>query len=122
MEEKKNPERLEYTVEEYKTERKRGTIFAFLGLILMVMALSVFVLIYEAKILPPSFAGRVFCSAFLVLGLGIAMNGLVMISAANIKLERSIKEDVNELGKLVDEVKEETEKARKDNKGEEPKR
>lgn len=49
------------------------------------------------------------------------MNGLVMISAANIKLERSIEEDVNELGKLVDEVKEETEKARKDNKGEEPK-
>lgn len=122
MEEKKNPERLEYTVEEYKTERKRGTIFAFLGLILMVMALSVFVLIYMVKILPPSFAGRVFCSAFLVLGLGIAMNGLVMISAANIKLERSIEEDVNELGKLVDEVKEETEKARKDNKGEEPKR
>jgi len=113
MEEKKNPERLEYTVEEYKTERKRGTIFAFWGLILMVMALSVFVLIYEAKILPPSFAGRVFCSAFLVLGLGIAMNGLVMISAANIKLERSIEEDVNELGKLVDEVKEEAEKAGK---------
>lgn len=113
MEEKKNPARLEYTVEEYKTERKRGTIFAFLGLILMVMALSVFVLIYEAKILPPSFAGRVFCSAFLVLGLGIAMNGLVMISAANIKLERSIEEDVNELGKLVDEVKEEAEKAGK---------
>lgn len=113
MEEKKNPERLEYTVEEYKTERKRGTIFAFLGLILMVMALSVFVLIYEAKILLPSFAGRVFCSAFLVLGLGIAMNGLVMISAANIKLERSIEEDVNELGKLVDEVKEEAEKAGK---------
>lgn len=122
MEDKKNPERLEYTKEEYKTERKRGTIFAFLGLILMVMALSVFVLIYMVKILPPSFSGRVFCSAFLVLGLGIAMNGLVMISAANIKLERSIEEDVNELGKLVDEVKEETEKARKDNKGEEPKR
>lgn len=122
MEEKKNPERLDYTKEEYKTERKRGTIFAFLGLILMVMALSVFVLICVVKVLPPSFAGRVFCSAFLVLGLGIAMNGLVMISAADIKLERSIGEDVNELGKLVDEVKEETEKARKDNKGEEPKR
>ena len=35
MEEKKNPERLDYTKEEYKTERKRGTIFAFLGLILI---------------------------------------------------------------------------------------
>lgn len=42
------------------------------------------------------------------------MNGLVMISAADIKLERSIEEDVNELGKLVDEVKEEAEKAGKE--------
>ena len=109
MEENKKPERLDYTKEEYKTERKRGTIFAIFVLILMVMALSVFVLIYIVKILPPSFAGRVFCSAFLVLGLGIAMNGLVMISAADIKLERSMAEDVNELGKLVDEVKEEAE-------------
>ena len=109
MEDKKNPERLEYTKEEYKTERKRGTIFAFLGLILMVMALSVFVLIYEAKILPPSFAGRVFCSAFLVLGLGIAMNGLVMISAANIKLERSIEEEDNHHGKLDHQLKQEAE-------------
>ncbi len=122
MEEKKNPERFDYTVEEYKTERESGTFLAFLGLFLMVIALSVFASIYVVKILPPSFAGRVFGSAFLVFGLGIAFDGLVMISAANIKLERSIKEDVNELGKLVDEVKEETEKARKDNKGEEPKR
>lgn len=113
MEEKKNPERFDYTVEEYKTERERGTFLAFLGLFLMVIALSVFASIYVVKILPPSFAGRVFGSAFLVLGLGIAMNGLVMISAANIKLERSIEEDVNELGKLVDEVKEEAEKAGK---------
>ena len=111
MEEKKNPERLDYTKEEYKTERKRGTIFAFLGLILVVIALSVFVLIHVVKVLPPSLAGRVCYSGFLVFGIGIAMNGLVMISVADIKLGRSIEEDVNELGKLVDEVKEEAEKA-----------
>lgn len=113
MEENKKPERLDYTKEEYKTERKRGTIFAFLGLILMLIALSVFVLIHVVKVLPPSLAGRVCYSGFLVFGIGIAMNGLVMISAADIKLERSMAEDVNELGKLVDEVKEESEKAGK---------
>lgn len=110
MEENKKPERLDYTKEEYKTERKRGAIFAIFGLILMVIALSVFVLIHEVKVLPPSLAGRVCYSGFLVFGIGIAMNGLVMISAADIKLERSIGEDVNELGKLVDEVKGEEEK------------
>lgn len=107
MLENKKPERLDYTKEEYKTERKRGTIFAIFGLILMAIALSVFVLIHVVKVLPPSFAGRVCYSAFLVFGIGIAMNGLVMISAADIKLERSMAEDVNELGKLVDEVKKE---------------
>lgn len=100
---------------EYETERESGTFLAFLGLFLIVIALSVFALIY-VKILPPSFAGRVFGSAFLVFGLGIAFDGAVMISVANIKLEKSMEEDVNELGKLVDEVKGEVEKAQSENK------
>lgn len=114
MEDKKNPERLEYTVEEYKTERKKGKIFSVFGLILMVIAVSVFVLAHEVKVIPPNLAVRVCYSGFLFLGLVISMNGLVMIQTTNIKLERSMAENVNELGKLVDEVKEEMEKARKE--------
>lgn len=82
-------EKLEYTEDEFATERKRGKIFSILGLVLMVIALCVFVMVYETKIIPPNLAARVCYSGFLFLGMVIAMNGLVMIQAANIRLERS---------------------------------
>lgn len=115
MEEKKK-QRFEYTTEEYKTERKRGNIFSVFGLILVVIAVSVFVFAHEVKVIPPNLAVRVCYVGFLFFGLVIVMNGLVMIQAANIRLERSMAENVNELGKLVDEVKEEAENAQSENK------
>lgn len=112
MEEKKKPERLEYTIEEYKTERKRGKRFLILGLVIIAVAVLGFAIGYETKIIPLKRLVYWDWFGFVMPGMIIAMNGFVMILAANIKLERSIGEDVNELGELVDAVKKEVEEGK----------
>ena len=92
MEYKKIPERFEYTKEEYKTERKTGKNFLILGLVLMVIAVSAYVVACEVKVISPNLAVRVCYIGFLSFGLVIAI-WIDKDFSTNIRLERSAEEN-----------------------------